>query len=46
MIGVVDYDLQTSNSLKLTPPNLEIMKIATYYRLEENTFVRLVPLND
>ena len=46
MIGVVDYDLQTSNSSKLIPPNLEIMKIATYYRLEENTFVRLVPLND
>jgi len=27
-------------------PNLEIMKLATYYRQEENTFCRLIDLNE
>lgn len=28
------------------PPNLEIMKLAAYYRLEKNTFCHLINLND
>lgn len=46
MIGLVDYSLQNSTSEKLYPPNLEIMKLATYYKLEENTFCRLINLNE
>ena len=46
MIGLVDYDLQTSTSIKLAPPNIEIMKLATYYQRETNTFCRLVGLNE
>lgn len=46
MIGLVDYSLQTSTSTQLLVPNLEIMKIATYYRLEENQFCRLVGLDE
>lgn len=46
MIGLVDFDLQTTKSSSLAPPNIEIMKLATYYRLEENRFCRLVSLTD
>lgn len=46
MIGLVDYDLQTTKNSELVPPNLEIMKLATYYRGEENTFCRLVGLEE
>lgn len=46
MIGLVDYNLQTSTSSSLLIPNLEIMKLATYYRLEENTFCRLLSLDE
>ena len=46
MIGLVDYDLQTSTSSRLTQPNLEIMKLATYYRVECNTFCRLIQLDE
>ena len=46
MIGLVDYDLQTTTSVNLTPPNIEIMKLATYYHVEENTFCRLVSLEE
>lgn len=46
MIGLVDYDLQTSNSSTLLVPNLEIMKIATYYRIDERQFCRLVNLDE
>lgn len=46
MIGLVDYDLQLSTSTQLLVPNLEIMKLATYYKLEENTFCRLINLNE
>ena len=34
MIGLVDYDIQVDNSNQIIIPNLEIMKLATYYRLE------------
>jgi len=46
MIGLIDYDLQTSTSEKLIPPNLEIMKLACYYKREENKFCRLIDLNE
>lgn len=46
MIGLVDYDLQTSTSVKLTAPNIEIMKLATYYKIEENKFCRLISLEE
>lgn len=46
MIGLIDYDLQTSTSLKLVPPNIEIMKLAAYYRQEENHFCRLMSLEE
>ena len=46
MIGLVDWDLQTSNNTKILIPNLEIIKLATYYRSEENIFCRLVELDE
>lgn len=46
MIGLVDYALQSTTSIKLSPPNLEIMKLATYYRNEENLFCKLVDLKE
>ena len=46
MIGLVDYDFQTSIAPTLIPPNLEIMKLATYYKVEKNIFCRLVSLNE
>ena len=42
MIGLYDYDLQSSTSTTFLIPNLEIMKLSTYYRREENTFCRLI----
>ena len=46
MMGLVDYDLQTSTSVNLAHPNLEIMKLATYYKTEKNLFCRLVSLDE
>lgn len=46
MYGLVDYDLQTSTSVKLSYPNLEIMKLATYYKVEENIYCKLVSLDE
>lgn len=46
MIGLVDYDLYTSTSERRLTPNLEIMKLATYYKKEENTFCRLLDLDE
>lgn len=46
MIGLIDYDLQTSTSVKLVPPNIEIMKLAAYYRQEENHFCRIMSLDE
>ena len=46
MIGLVDYNLQVSNSVHLAPPNLEIMKLAAYYKTEKNQFCRLVDLEE
>lgn len=44
MIGLIDYDLQTCQSSRLHPPNLEIMKLATYYKIEQQQFCRLIPI--
>lgn len=46
MIGLVDYDLYTSKNASAFIPNLEIMKLATYYKFEENKFCRLVSLDE
>ena len=46
MIGLVDLDLQASTSTTSLIPNLEIMKLATYYTQEENHFCRLIGLNE
>ena len=42
MIGLVDYDLWENSSTRLYVPNLEIMKLATYYKLEKRHFCRLI----
>ena len=36
MIGLVDLHWQQAADLILPPPNLEIMKLAEYYKNEEN----------
>ena len=46
MIGLVDLQLQNWDKPQLCPPNLEIMKLATYYQTEENKFCRLIGLNE
>ena len=46
MIGLVDLQLQSWNKPQLCPPNLEIMKLATYYQAEENKFCRLINLDE
>lgn len=46
MIGLVDYDFQSAPSTHLRPPNVEIMKLATYYRAEENIFCRIIGLEE
>ena len=46
MIGLLDYDILTSNSSQRIIPNLEIMKLATYYQQEENEFCRLLTLQE
>jgi len=46
MIGLVDLQLQSWQKPTLCPPNLEIMKLATYYQFEENRFCRLINLDE
>ena len=46
MIGLVDLQLQQWQKPQLCPPNLEIMKLATYYQQEENKFCRLINLDE
>ena len=46
MIGLVDYAVQASTSTTLLVPNIEIMKLATYYKVEENQFCRLIGLDE
>ena len=47
MIGLVDLDLyQKSSATELYYPNIEIMKLASYYKLEERQFCRLLDLDE
>lgn len=46
MIGLLDYDFCTSTSTTRLVPNLEIMKLATYYKIEERQFCHLLSLDD
>lgn len=46
MIGLLDYDWLQSKKTSVLIPNLEIMKLATYYKVEENHFCRLLTLED
>ena len=46
MIGLLDYDYSSSTSTNLLIPNIEIMKLATYYKIEENQFCRLLSLKE
>ena len=46
MIGLIDLQLQSWDKPQLCPPNLEIMKLASYYRYEENKFCRLIDLKE
>lgn len=46
MIGLLDYDLSTSTASNRLIPNIEIMKLATYYKNEENQFCHLLSLNE
>ena len=46
MICLVDLQLQSWDKPQLCPPNLEIMKLATYYQAEENKFCRLINLDE
>lgn len=45
MIGLVDLNLQKAQKT-LPPPNLEIMKLAEYYKHEENRYCRLINLDE
>lgn len=45
IVGLVDYDFQTNTSIKLCPPNLQIMKLANYYKVEQNKYCKIVDLN-
>lgn len=46
MIGLLDYDFCCAHSSSILLPNLEIMKLATYYRTEENKFCKLLSLEE
>lgn len=46
MIGLIDLDFQLTPGIQLRPPNIEIMKLASYYKTEECKFCRLVSLNE
>ena len=46
MIGLLDYDWFNQSFKNRLVPNLEIMKLATYYRVEEKTFCRLLSLDE
>ena len=46
MIGLLDYDWCVSNKSSVLIPNIEIMKLANYYKTEQNHFCRLLTLED
>lgn len=45
MIGLVDLNFQKARKT-LPPPNLEIMKLAEYYKREENMYCRIIDLHE
>ena len=45
MIGLIDLHWQMAKK-SLPPPNLEIMKLAEYYKHEENIFCRIIYLDE
>ena len=46
MIGLLDLNWELSTSTQFLIPNIEIMKLATYYKIEENQFCRLLSLDE
>ena len=42
MIGLLDWDIYQQSASKRLVPNLEIMKLATYYLREQNKFCQLL----
>ena len=46
MIGLLDLDWSLSTSTTFLIPNIEIMKLASYYKIEENQFCRLLTFDD
>lgn len=46
MMGLLDFDFCSSTSTTLLVPNIEIMKLYSYYRAEENQFCRLLTLDE
>lgn len=46
MIGLLDADILRSTTATLHPPNLEICKLGTYYKVEEQQFCRLLSLDE
>ena len=46
MIGLVDYDFCASTKSTKLIPNIEIMKLASYYKTEENQFCRLLNIDE
>ena len=46
MIGLLDYDWLQSKKTSVLIPNLEIMKLATYYKVEENHFSHIGVYNN
>lgn len=46
MIGLLDYDWILSTSNNILIPNIEIMKLALYYKKNENHFCRLLSFED
>ena len=46
MIGLLDLDLLQKSSMTHIVPNLEIMKLSSYYRNEKNIFCKLMTLDE
>ena len=42
MIGLLDYDWCVSNKNSVLIPNIEIMKLATYYKTEKISYKAFV----
>lgn len=44
MLGFIDYDMETAG--KLITPNLEILKLSTFFKTEKRQFCRLLSLEE